>query len=141
MKKFIRARSKNVKLHVEWNMKDQPLNNKGGNTLVRYIGVLVRRNVSITFSSWIDVRMNSVKGRIWEDIISRQLFMLVMSTSITSSNFSARLSDNSEPMSEKVSKMLMVTLKEKTSLLQIHIIYLKPHEKRATKVVVADLES
>ncbi|KAF1892973.1 hypothetical protein Lal_00009362 [Lupinus albus] len=135
MKKFIRARSKNVKLHDEWNMKDQPLNNKGGNTLVRYIGVLVRRNVSITFSSWIDVRMNSVKGRIWEDIISRQLFMLVTSTSITSSNFSARLSDNSEPMSEKV------TLKEKTSLLQIHIIYLKPHEKRATKVVVADLES
>ncbi|KAE9604359.1 hypothetical protein Lalb_Chr11g0070711 [Lupinus albus] len=36
-----------------------------------------------------------------------KLFMLVMGTSITSSNFSARLSYNSEPMSEKVSKMLM----------------------------------
>ncbi|KAF1892997.1 hypothetical protein Lal_00024127, partial [Lupinus albus] len=68
-KKFIRSRSKNVKLHVEWNMKSQPLNNKGGHTLVSCIGVLVRRNVSITFSSWNDVRMNSVKGRIWEDII------------------------------------------------------------------------
>ncbi|KAF1883664.1 hypothetical protein Lal_00012581 [Lupinus albus] len=66
----LRARSKNVKLPVEWNTMGQPLNNKGGNTLVSYIGVLVRHNVSITFSSWTDVRLNLVKGRIWADIIA-----------------------------------------------------------------------
>ncbi|KAF1880178.1 hypothetical protein Lal_00022307 [Lupinus albus] len=51
MKKIIRARSKNVKLPIEWNTRGQSLNNKGGNTLVSYIGVFVRQNVSITFSS------------------------------------------------------------------------------------------
>ncbi|KAF1888116.1 hypothetical protein Lal_00039156 [Lupinus albus] len=66
MKKVIRARSKNVMLPIEWNTKSQPLNSKGGNTLASYIGLLVR-----------------------------QLLMLVRSTSITSSNMSARLSDNS----------------------------------------------
>ncbi|KAF1874164.1 hypothetical protein Lal_00041610 [Lupinus albus] len=70
MKKIIRTRRKNVKLPVEWNTKGQPLNNKGGNTLVSYIGVLVRQNVSITFTSWTCVRMNLVKERIWADITS-----------------------------------------------------------------------
>ncbi|KAF1862890.1 hypothetical protein Lal_00009270 [Lupinus albus] len=51
------------KLPVEWNMRGQPLNNKGGNTLVSYIGVLVRE-----VSSWTDVRLNSIIDRIREDI-------------------------------------------------------------------------
>ncbi|KAF1858974.1 hypothetical protein Lal_00000796, partial [Lupinus albus] len=42
----VRARSKNIKLTVEWNAKGQPCNNKGGNTLVSYIGVVVRQNTT-----------------------------------------------------------------------------------------------
>ncbi|KAF1876700.1 hypothetical protein Lal_00031512 [Lupinus albus] len=40
MKNVVHARSKNIKLTVEWNTRGQPCNNKGGNTLVSYIGVL-----------------------------------------------------------------------------------------------------
>ncbi|KAF1871036.1 hypothetical protein Lal_00020770 [Lupinus albus] len=40
IKSIIRARSKNIKLTVEWNSHGQPCNNKGGNTLISYIGVL-----------------------------------------------------------------------------------------------------
>ncbi|KAF1860058.1 hypothetical protein Lal_00027909 [Lupinus albus] len=40
MKKVICVRSKNIKLSVEWNAMGQPLNIKGGNTLVSYIGVV-----------------------------------------------------------------------------------------------------
>ncbi|KAF1869545.1 hypothetical protein Lal_00017120 [Lupinus albus] len=43
--KVIRARSENVKSQVEWNMKGQPLNNKGENFLVSYIEVLVTFDV------------------------------------------------------------------------------------------------
>ncbi|KAF1891337.1 hypothetical protein Lal_00016968 [Lupinus albus] len=97
MKKATRARSKNVK-----------------NTLVSYIGVLVRQNVSITFSSWTDVRLNSVKDRIWEDITisfhAMKLLMLVRGTSITSSNLLTKLFDNSEPMPTNDSEMLMAML-------------------------------
>ena len=42
MRSVIRARSKNIKLPVEWNTKGLPLNMKSGNTLVSYIGVTVR---------------------------------------------------------------------------------------------------
>ncbi|KAF1883387.1 hypothetical protein Lal_00042296 [Lupinus albus] len=113
MKKVIRAKSKNVMLPVEWNTRGQPLNNKGENILVSYIGVLVRQNVSIKFCFWTDVRLNSVKDRIWEDITvsfqSMQLLMLVRSTSGTSSNMSARLSDNSELIPGNVVEILMGT--------------------------------
>ncbi|KAF1895984.1 hypothetical protein Lal_00046740 [Lupinus albus] len=68
MKNVVRARSKNIKLTVEWNTMGQPCNNKGGNTLVSYIGVLVRQNVSIKFKFWSDERLNSVNDLIWEDI-------------------------------------------------------------------------
>ncbi|KAK7282114.1 hypothetical protein RIF29_10663 [Crotalaria pallida] len=34
MKKVFRSRSKNVKLIVEWNVKGQPKNKKGGNTFI-----------------------------------------------------------------------------------------------------------
>ncbi|KAF1869444.1 hypothetical protein Lal_00022912 [Lupinus albus] len=84
MKNVVRARSKNIKLTVEWNTKGQPCNNKGGNTLVSYIGVMVRQNVSI-----------------------KQLLILVSNTRITSSKLLAGLSDNSEPIAGNVSKMLM----------------------------------
>ncbi|KAF1872220.1 hypothetical protein Lal_00038004 [Lupinus albus] len=67
MKKVIRARRKNEKLTVEWNVKGQTLNNKGGNTLVSYIGVLVRQNVSIKFNSWSDVRLNSMNEHVGEE--------------------------------------------------------------------------
>ncbi|KAF1885804.1 hypothetical protein Lal_00042673 [Lupinus albus] len=68
MKNVACARSKNIKWTVEWNTKGQPCNNKGGNTLVSYIGVLVRQNVSIKFKSWFDERLNTMKDLIWEDI-------------------------------------------------------------------------
>ncbi|KAF1864432.1 hypothetical protein Lal_00021854 [Lupinus albus] len=45
MKKVIRPRSKNVKLPVGWNTKGQPLNTKGGNTSVSYIGVVITFDV------------------------------------------------------------------------------------------------
>ncbi|KAF1885838.1 hypothetical protein Lal_00042712 [Lupinus albus] len=32
----------------------------------------IKQNLSITFSSWTDVRLNSVKNRIWEDITLEQ---------------------------------------------------------------------
>ncbi|KAF1891433.1 hypothetical protein Lal_00017068 [Lupinus albus] len=67
-KRVIRARSKNVMLPIQWNTKGQLLNMKGGNTLVSYIGVVVRQNVPTTFSSWINVRLNRVKEHIWNDI-------------------------------------------------------------------------
>ncbi|KAF1868293.1 hypothetical protein Lal_00018815 [Lupinus albus] len=67
MKKVIRARSKNDNLLVEWNTRGQSLNNKGGNTLVSYIGVLVRQNVSITFSYWTDVMLNSATFDVGEE--------------------------------------------------------------------------
>ncbi|KAF1897815.1 hypothetical protein Lal_00032575 [Lupinus albus] len=68
IKNIIRARSNNVKLLIELNTKSQPLNTNGGNTFVSYIGVVVMKNVSITFSSWTHVMLNSVKKRIWTDI-------------------------------------------------------------------------
>ncbi|KAF1868169.1 hypothetical protein Lal_00018686 [Lupinus albus] len=68
MKSVVRARSNNNKLTVEWNAKGQPLNNKGGNKLVSYIGVVVRQNVSIKFKHWSDDRLNVVKDIIWKDI-------------------------------------------------------------------------
>ncbi|KAF1867905.1 hypothetical protein Lal_00012801 [Lupinus albus] len=46
----------------------QPLNNKGGNTLVSYIGVVVRQNISIKFKHWSDDRLNAAKDIIWKDI-------------------------------------------------------------------------
>ncbi|KAF1879568.1 hypothetical protein Lal_00033225 [Lupinus albus] len=45
MKSVVRARSNNNKLAVEWNAKGQPLNKKGGNKLVSYIGVLATFDV------------------------------------------------------------------------------------------------
>ncbi|KAF1884095.1 hypothetical protein Lal_00046378, partial [Lupinus albus] len=68
MKSVVRARSNNNKLTVEWNTKGQPLNNKGGNTLVSYIGVLVRQNISIKFKHWSDDRLNAAKDIICKDI-------------------------------------------------------------------------
>ncbi|KAF1891594.1 hypothetical protein Lal_00042589 [Lupinus albus] len=63
MKSVVRARSNNNKLT------GQPCNNKGGNKLVSYIGVLVRQNISIKFKHWSDERLNAVKDIIWNDII------------------------------------------------------------------------
>ncbi|KAE9614292.1 hypothetical protein Lalb_Chr05g0226381 [Lupinus albus] len=68
MKSVVRARSNNNKLTVKWNAKGQPLNNKGGNTLVSYIGVLVRQNISIKFKHWSDDRLNAANDIIWNDI-------------------------------------------------------------------------
>ncbi|KAF1884287.1 hypothetical protein Lal_00042939 [Lupinus albus] len=68
MKSVVHARSKNMKLIVIWNSRGQPCNNKGGKTLVSYIGVLVRQNVSIKFKHWSDERLNAVKYIIWKDI-------------------------------------------------------------------------
>ncbi|KAF1879910.1 hypothetical protein Lal_00022814 [Lupinus albus] len=68
MKSVVRARSNNSKLTVEWNTKGQPLNNKGGNTLVSYIGVVVRKNISIKFKHWSDDRLNTANDIIWKDI-------------------------------------------------------------------------
>ncbi|KAF1866381.1 hypothetical protein Lal_00024391 [Lupinus albus] len=70
VKKVIFARSKNIKLAVEWNTKGQPLNTKGDNILVSYIGVTVRQNVQITFSSWSNKMLNHVQERIWNNITS-----------------------------------------------------------------------
>ncbi|KAF1879425.1 hypothetical protein Lal_00005891, partial [Lupinus albus] len=58
MKSVVRSRSNNNKLTVEWNAKGQPLNNKGGNTLVNYIGVVVKQNISIKFKHWSGDRLN-----------------------------------------------------------------------------------
>ncbi|KAF1898486.1 hypothetical protein Lal_00032066 [Lupinus albus] len=96
MNKVICARSKNVKLPVEWTKNGQPLNNKGGNILVSYIAVLVRQNVSITFSSWTDVRLNSLKERIWADI--RATFDVDEEHKHYILKSAGKLSDNSEPM-------------------------------------------
>ncbi|KAF1855732.1 hypothetical protein Lal_00028281 [Lupinus albus] len=70
MKSVVRARSNNKgdKLIVEWNARGQPLNNKGGNTLVSYIGVVVRQNISIKWKHWSDDRLNAAKDIIWKDI-------------------------------------------------------------------------
>ncbi|KAF1879759.1 hypothetical protein Lal_00039703, partial [Lupinus albus] len=70
MKSVVYARSNNKgeKLTVEWNARGQPLNNKGGNTLVSYIGVVVRQNISIKFKHWSDDRLNAAKDIIWKDI-------------------------------------------------------------------------
>ncbi|KAF1865332.1 hypothetical protein Lal_00004706 [Lupinus albus] len=70
MKSVVRERSNNKgdKLTVEWNARGQPLNNKGGNTLVSYIGVVVRQNISIEFKHWSDDRLNAAKDIIWKDI-------------------------------------------------------------------------
>ncbi|KAF1863073.1 hypothetical protein Lal_00018920 [Lupinus albus] len=68
MKSVVRSRSNNIKTTVEWNAKGQPLNNKGGNTFVSYIGVLVRRTISIKFKHWSDDRLNALKDIIWKDI-------------------------------------------------------------------------
>ncbi|KAF1879878.1 hypothetical protein Lal_00042966 [Lupinus albus] len=62
--------SNNNKLTVEWNANGQPLNNKGGNTLVSYIGVVVQQNISIKFKHWSDDRLNAAKDIIWKDIIA-----------------------------------------------------------------------
>ncbi|KAF1864680.1 hypothetical protein Lal_00031998 [Lupinus albus] len=56
------------KLTVEWNARGQPLNNKGGNTLVSYIGVVVPQNITIKFKHWSDNRLNVAKDIIWKDI-------------------------------------------------------------------------
>ncbi|KAF1867916.1 hypothetical protein Lal_00012812 [Lupinus albus] len=62
MKSVVRERSNNKgdKLTVEWNARGQPLNNKGGNTLVSYIGVVVQQNISI--------KLNAAKDIFWKDI-------------------------------------------------------------------------
>ncbi|KAF1888467.1 hypothetical protein Lal_00011240, partial [Lupinus albus] len=59
MKSVVRLRSNNNKLTVEWNAKGQPCNNKGGNKLVSYIGVLVRQNIFVKFKYWSDERLNA----------------------------------------------------------------------------------
>ncbi|KAF1895951.1 hypothetical protein Lal_00033903 [Lupinus albus] len=70
MKSIVRARRNNKgdKLTVEWNARGQPLKNKGGNTLVSYIGVVVRQNISIMFKHWYDDRLNAANDIIWKDI-------------------------------------------------------------------------
>ncbi|KAF1896015.1 hypothetical protein Lal_00033455 [Lupinus albus] len=68
LKSVVHSISNNNKLTVEWNTKGQPLKNKGGNKLVSYIGVVVRKNVSIKFKHWSDERLNAVKDIIWKDI-------------------------------------------------------------------------
>ncbi|KAF1878196.1 hypothetical protein Lal_00032268 [Lupinus albus] len=68
MKSVVRARSNSNKLTVEWNARGQPLNNKGGNNLVSYIGVVVRQNISIKFKHWSDDKLNAAKDIIWKDI-------------------------------------------------------------------------
>ncbi|KAF1858843.1 hypothetical protein Lal_00028216 [Lupinus albus] len=68
MKSVVRSRSNNNKLTVEWNAKGQPLNNKGGNKLVSYIGVVVRQNISIKWKHWSDDKLNAAKDIIWKDI-------------------------------------------------------------------------
>ncbi|KAF1864679.1 hypothetical protein Lal_00031997 [Lupinus albus] len=45
MKSVVRAKSNNNKFTVEWNAKGQPLNNKGGNKFVSYIGVVATFDV------------------------------------------------------------------------------------------------
>ncbi|KAF1885980.1 hypothetical protein Lal_00032290, partial [Lupinus albus] len=60
MKSVVRSRSNNNKLTFKWNAKGQPLNHKGGNKLVRYIGVV--------FKHWSDERLNAAKDIIWKDI-------------------------------------------------------------------------
>ncbi|KAK7256073.1 hypothetical protein RIF29_29507 [Crotalaria pallida] len=55
---------------VEWNVKGQPKNKKGGNTLVTYIGVIVRQMVPITYCNWNDKSLAGLKDIIWQDIIS-----------------------------------------------------------------------
>ncbi|KAF1876922.1 hypothetical protein Lal_00033847 [Lupinus albus] len=67
-KNVVRSRSNNNKLTVEWNARGQPLNNKGGNKLVSYIGVVVRQNISIKFKHRSDERLNAAKDIIWKDI-------------------------------------------------------------------------
>ncbi|KAF1881710.1 hypothetical protein Lal_00032181 [Lupinus albus] len=69
MKSVVRARSNNKgdKLTVEWNSRGQPLYNKGGNTLVSYIGVVVRQNIFIKFKHWFDDKLNAAKDIIWKD--------------------------------------------------------------------------
>ncbi|KAF1866247.1 hypothetical protein Lal_00024248 [Lupinus albus] len=68
MKNVVRARRNSNKLTVEWNTRGQPLNNKGGNKLVSYIGVVIRQNISIKFKHWSDDRLNAAKDIIWKDI-------------------------------------------------------------------------
>ncbi|KAF1883459.1 hypothetical protein Lal_00013352 [Lupinus albus] len=68
MKSVVRARSNSNKLTVEWNARGQPLNNKGGNKLVSYIGVVVQQNISIKFKHGSDDRLNVAKDIIWKDI-------------------------------------------------------------------------
>ncbi|KAF1893042.1 hypothetical protein Lal_00024164 [Lupinus albus] len=68
MKSVVHSRSNNNKLTVEWNAKGQPLNNKGGNKLVSYIGVVVRQNISIKWKHYSDDRLNAAKDIIWKDI-------------------------------------------------------------------------
>ncbi|KAF1885822.1 hypothetical protein Lal_00042694 [Lupinus albus] len=68
MKSVVRARSNNNKLMVERNAMGQPLNSKGGKTLVSYIGVVVRQNISIKFKHWSNDRLNVAKDIIWKDI-------------------------------------------------------------------------
>ncbi|KAF1865986.1 hypothetical protein Lal_00041684 [Lupinus albus] len=55
MKKVIRVRSKNVKLSVECNTKGQPLYNKGGKTLVSYIGVVADWKTFVTTRTQDDI--------------------------------------------------------------------------------------
>ncbi|KAF1894792.1 hypothetical protein Lal_00021086 [Lupinus albus] len=70
MKSVVRSRNNNNKLTVEWNAKGQPLNNKGGNKSVSYIGVVVRQNISIKLKHWSDDRLNATKDIIWKNIIA-----------------------------------------------------------------------
>ncbi|KAF1894473.1 hypothetical protein Lal_00046692, partial [Lupinus albus] len=62
VKSVVRSRMNNIK------STGQPLNNKGGNKLVSYIGVLVRRTISIKFKHWSDDRLNALKDIIWKNI-------------------------------------------------------------------------
>ncbi|KAF1864874.1 hypothetical protein Lal_00031837 [Lupinus albus] len=70
MKSVVRARinNKGDKMTVEWNARGQPLNNKGGNNLVSYIGVVVRQNIFIKFNHWSDDMLNAANDIIWKDI-------------------------------------------------------------------------
>ncbi|KAF1866281.1 hypothetical protein Lal_00024285 [Lupinus albus] len=76
MKSVVRARINSNKLTVEWNAKGQPLNNKGENTLVSYIGVVVRQNISIKLKHWSDDRLNAANDIIWKDITEHKDYIM-----------------------------------------------------------------
>ncbi|KAF1885773.1 hypothetical protein Lal_00008513 [Lupinus albus] len=58
MKNVIRARSKNIKLTVEWNTRGQPCNNKGGNTLLEESETHFASSAIDLDVLWVDARTN-----------------------------------------------------------------------------------